>query len=517
MRRWTFVEEAILKLGEKAITLHLHVVLTLIATCYMLLTASFTWNWYDVQWWVIWVETARQHGILHIYDMVPKNAYPPLLPVTFIFLYEAGRVFAQDVLGIKGFYLPHPDPAQHLGREVEVLPIGVVDIVRVFTKLPTLVANIVIGLLLYRYYGIAAMLLWYLSAPMWCTFWGSSPDSVIALLILLHVLLLRSRPALSAACLAFACLFKPGPAILIPAALAYLDSWRRRLLFLLTFILIVSTTCLPWALENLDAMLKKCVFFHAKRLPQELSLWNIPQVITWYRVLHPELTGLWTYVFIGCYVALLYLCRRLRLRYLTCACLLLLVFILTNKIGNTPYFMWVYPLLIAVYTRIRSIAVLCLMYIATVLAFMVYPGLIYFPAAALHEKIFIVEDRKWWDAYYLYVMSFWGWAYKLAVTLVEGAAVHARDLLHFIYTHLNIIVTGIILVYNGFIAFFIFRTIQVGKRLSDFYAYVCRSDLVAEEFIRSLYESAHVKVDSEMLLREVKKYLDEICSGEVLV
>ena len=451
-RIWSFCRE------------HTYAVSTVVVLLLMLSTSYISWNWYDVQWWLIWHEVASSSGILHIYDMTPKNAYPPLLPLTFIALYDLGLKLAH-VLGVRGLCREHPDPSHYLGVNIYVPPIGVIDIARFVTKLPTLVSILLIGYVLYKKFGQQAAVMWYMSIPVWTVLWGSSPDPVIALLVLLHVLYLSDKPFTSGVLLGVASMFKPAPLILVPAAILYLRGLSARIRLILGVAVVTVAVCLPFLIASPQAFIHHVVLFHQMRYAQELSLWNIPQVITWYHVLIPEFRFAWEYIFLLLYTLVLILARRLAMPYMVTACLIFLVFYLSNKIGNTPYLVWSLPLIVVVLLRVvRGGHVKVLLWLITATAFILYPGLLYFPAAALHEKIFIVEDLRWWDAYYLYVMSFYGLAYDLACMLLNFAQTHLRGLMLFLYTHFNVLAALVILLYNSLLAYLFARIVHAYAR-----------------------------------------------------
>jgi len=353
----------------------------------LLLTAHISWNYYDVQWWLEWTEFPP-----HQVYAATKNPYMPSVSLFFSSLYEvAERVYWLVIpLGLEGHFI---------------------DVLRVVEKLPLIACILTVGIVLYCQEGWNAFKWWCFGLPVYAVFWGYQFDHFVTLFMLLGLYALcAKRYVLSGLLLGLGSTFKLVPFVLIPLALKVIKTLKRRLLFSLAVMIPTAGILIPFLLASPADLIQKVLIFHGNRYPQELSLWNVPQLLSGYTVFNPMLKSLWIVPFLVVYAFLLWRHRGAdKQTIFKSSLLILLAFILLNKVGNPPYFLWAYPLLVWWIGSQRSCTtVKTSIFLISLVGFVIHPCVLYIPAASLGENIFIVEDLAYWDARFLYLKSFEG-------------------------------------------------------------------------------------------------------------
>jgi len=219
-------------------------------TLIILGTAVSGWNWYDVQWFIKWA----QYGLLHVY-YAPKCAYFPLAPITFVLLYKSA------IYIVNTFHLSKP-----------------IYLTRLLTKLPMIISALLIAYILYRRVGPSVAILWMFTLPTYSNIWALQFDIITALFLLLTVLLeWRGRSFLAGICLGIATLYKQAVLVAYIPYLFYSivrKRFRKLLLFTTGFIGTVAIFVIPYLIVSPKMFIQKAILFHAKRFPQDLSIWN---------------------------------------------------------------------------------------------------------------------------------------------------------------------------------------------------------------------------------------------------
>lgn len=399
-----------------------------LSTFLLFATSYISWNYYDVQWWLIWCKIAERYGILSIYALSPKLAYFPLFPLTFIAFYKLAQLL-------------------HVANNINLL--------RIVEKIPIVVATIVGGELIWRETrSLEATCLWLLGIPTLELFWGYQYDSIVGVLLLLHVKYLRDRDWTRAGiCLGLATLYKQAVVLAGAVGLKIVKDYRSMIRYLTATFLTVLAVSLPFLLYDPRAFIGKTLLFHGERLPQEVSIWNIPQLLTSH--LMPNIRHLWilpTLAVLVLLVARYRICDDYLPDLAKYQALLLGVLILLNKIGNPPYFLWIYPsivLWLGARRHFKKSIVLPLLALS-VTGFVLHPLLVYFPRVVLDKPLLIVEDVADWNAYWLYLHSYQGLALYFAQIVVNTfrTVPQLRSFVQFLYTNFNILDSILALTYN---------------------------------------------------------------------
>jgi len=392
------------------------------------------WNWYDVQWFLKWTK----HDILHVYES-PKCAYFPLTPLLFVALYRSAQWIAESL---------------HLSNSIYL--------VRLLVKLPLIISAIVIAVILYRYGGEIPLVAWIISAAVYSNIWSLQFDLIVGLLVLLSCLALTRRNVETAGLLlGLAVLFKQAVAVcIIPHILAIkLSGGKLRdvVRYLTAFLLVVTVVLTPFILADYKSFIEKAILFHAKRMPQDLSIWNLPQVLSDFKVKIPELSWVWEVPFIMSVIILILIlvskrvkCRVLDLDLvLALTSIFLLALLLWNKVGNPGYVLWVLPLLLLLFREKLSYAVLTVF--STLVANFVYPWMLCVPAAVLGKEVFIVEDWKYWPARLLLENSTVGLPLPLRLYLILPLLPGEKKIMLLLEKCFPIVAVACIIVYNVFI------------------------------------------------------------------
>ncbi len=423
-------------------------ILYLLYTIFILGAAVSGWNWYDLQWFLKWVH----YGPLYFY-YAPKCAYFPLTPLTFIAFYKIALILVSTF---------HPR-----------IPIYTI---RLVTKLPVIVSVLLIAYILYRKAGPVPAVVWMFTFATYSNVWALQYDVVAGLLLLVAgICLLKDRYFEAGACIAFATLYKQACIIAgLTLILVLLLTGRRRqaaLAFTGLAVPLVAST-LPYLVLEPEQFIHKSLIFHAKRFPQDLSIWNIPQLLTDYHHMFKTFTWLWEYVFLGAYaIYMFFTVRSLRHDFdqrklvLTVAGALVLL-IMLNKVGNPGYLLWSLPLLIMLIQEPLFYVVLA---VSSLFAYIVYPFLMYVPAVMLNKGVFIVEDLRYWPARKLFIKSIIGLPQSLEMYLTRPLSLYEYKLMKFLYKNFGYLATGCAIAYNVFLGlalYYVLTRVRVIKRPS---------------------------------------------------
>ncbi len=403
------------------------------------------WNWYDVQWFIKWTH----YDLLHVYN-APKCAYFPLTPILFVLLYKSAVWIA------KTFALSHP-----------------IYFIRFIVKLPLIVAAVATAVILYRRGDAVPLVAWIASAAVYSNIWSLQFDLIVGLLLLLSCLTLTRRPSLAAVLVGLATLFKQAAAICILPHIIVLKlrkSARDIIVYTFTFLAVVLSAVLPYLLVDYASFMQKAILFHAHRMPQDLSIWNVPQILTRFTVKIPVLSWLWEIPFVVSTLLLttLFLAKGRKVvrelsdvdLTLALTSLFLLVLLFWNKVGNPGYILWALPLLLLLFRE--NLLYAALVDIATLFADFLYPWILCVPAAVLGKKVFIIEDWKYWPARSLLTNSTIGLPVPLQLYIVLPILPGEGKIMALIEKNFPLLATICIAIYN---AFLLVSMVMIAKRL----------------------------------------------------
>jgi len=323
----------------------------------LLIVAVIGWNYYDVSIFFNWVKAAKQLSLLRIYEASVlfgesyRAVYPPLPILLFV---ATARLSSRIVSYMHSVSEP---------GLLDFLLVAQPYIVKVLLKTPIIAAAIVIAILLRRRFGDDAAFLALIGVPTLMTVGMLQFDTILALFLYLAVVTLlaptKRREYIvltSAACLAIATLTKPIAAAFLLPILMYLPSKRERFMYLAAFSIIVLAASAPFLATEPRAFIENVLGFHLHRPPQYSSPWSIPALLAGYRQSVVDILNiLWIPVTAA---AMALVMTRYRPRpgneesLLLSTVMLGMCLLITIKVVNPDYFMWIYPLVIALSFRV---------------------------------------------------------------------------------------------------------------------------------------------------------------------
>ncbi len=370
-------------MSREELVAYLTVALT---TAFFMLTAPTLMNWYDVHYFEQWFRAATAHGILKVYSVCEKVHYPPLAVIYYVAVRDLVHVLRLDT-----------DPWTF----------------QFSMKVPLALCYLLTSLIIVRRFKWPVAQWGIVSIPMGLVIWGYQFDTIIAFLMALSaVSVLESRPVAAGALLALATSFKYVPAVMaVPMTLILrarggsVQSTR----FLAAFAGLTAALWLPFFLEDPEAFWRQVFLFHMLRLPQDLTPFYLPLVLSRWHV-HPWffLLGKVSGAIMAAGFAVIVwwmwnrrdgviktLIDRVGPKFAlwgTCA-LLAAWFALTTKVGNPYYlawvYLWVFPFAGWLIPAWRVGLMNSIPFLFTVNRL---------PAPVLNEKVFVVEDLRWYPA-----------------------------------------------------------------------------------------------------------------------
>lgn len=359
-----------------------------VANIFVLWNALAGWNYYDVRYFIEWANVAWKHDVLHIYQFCDKVAYPPIPVLLFVGLYTLAVTLGDNT----------------------ILTLLVI-------KIPLIIAFNLIYVLLVKRDSLTAGKLWLISYASYATIFGYQFDLIMVLLLLLVYLEIinpKGSPWKAGLWMALAILVKHGIALLgfIPL-LIYLKNkdYRSARNYLIAGFTTGLLLTAPFLVIAPYSFIHKILLFHENRYPQDLSLWAIPLYVANYdytRLPH-EITWIWLPIYIILYsvfLTLLYRTRLSRDKYVYAFVAALAIILVSNKIGNINYYVWILPFLTIMLPRIRN-KFLIVLYVAIPFLIMgAYPVMIMYVPAIVHGSMFITEDLSYYSAIWLIDRSF---------------------------------------------------------------------------------------------------------------
>ncbi|MEO2241698.1 MAG: glycosyltransferase 87 family protein [Euryarchaeota archaeon] len=374
-------------MGHREARERLTILLTMFGlTFFYLATASKMINWYDVHYFEEWFYVSMSYGVLSVYSLCEKVHYPPLA----VLYYVSYR------------YLLH---ALHLD----------VNLWEFFLllKIPLIASYLATLVLLLQRFEWPTVQWVALSIPAGMVIWGYQFDTIIALAMTLSAVgLLERRPVAAGTLLALASSFKYVPAIAVVPMSVLLRtrcSEGHMMRFLAAFAGVIAVLWLPFFLSDPRAFLEQVLLFHMRRLPQDLTPFYVPILLSRWRVsewsfLLGKLSGIAMTVGLAALFWWMWrrqgelvrsLVERTGPRFTlwgTCA-LLNAWFALTTKVGNPYYltwiFVWMFPFVgwCIPSWRFGLLNLLPFVYTFNML-----------PAPVLDREVFVPEDVRWYPA-----------------------------------------------------------------------------------------------------------------------
>lgn len=359
------------------------------------------WNYYDVRYFIAWYKEYFTTGkILEIYTSDLKVAYPPLAVLTFV--------------------LPH-------SIAITLSPDNII-VWRIVDKLPLLISFNVAYFLLRRNFDRFTANLWLLNLVSYSVINSFQFDLIPALFVLLAILSIRKSYSLYGFYSTLASLVKHSiaPILLLPIIELLKKRAHRELVKYMTVIISVAGVAVfPFFVLNPWSFIEKVLLFHAKRPPQQLSIWAIPAYMAKYElsVVPGWLSDLWITLF-GAFMAwTLYLFYKEHVKNhaeLTCTyaryiVILIAGFLLLSKVSNINYFLWLTPPLIVFINHVKErdytlAKRLVKLYVFTSFIITILFGfLTVFVQVVAGYPIFIFEDWNWIPADEFFIR---GYAYE---------------------------------------------------------------------------------------------------------
>lgn len=417
----------------------------MVASCWV------AWNYYDARYFIAWAEVVGRYGLLSLYHYSEKVAYMPLAPIFFIVIYTVSK----EVLTV----------ASILGLTTLLTP---VDVLRLLLKIPIIISILGVGYYMYKREGWNIARYWLYGIPVWMVMWQYQFDPIMMALTVIGAYTLLDRKVFKAGLLwGIGAAFKYVPLLMVPIALKAIKSLRGRIIFLSSFTLPIIASLLPFLQVNAIDVIKKTLGFHLSRYPQMLSIFEIPYLLTHYNLnVGGWVNYLWLPLFATSYILVIVKAKvdledkDTLFSYLAAVTLLFIVF---NKVSNPQYLLWPYPFLVYLMGRGRILnpnfktAVIT----STIVALILYPFVMFFPAAAIDRTVYVEEDASWLPARLVLLYSFDGRAKLLISKILYFTEYFAWDVMSFIYNYSWAFSILLIIVYNTLLIYILFQLLNV--------------------------------------------------------
>ncbi len=363
-----------------------------LANIYIFIVAPSNWNYYDVKYFIEWSKITVTHGLFSVYALADKVSYPPLAVVLFVPFYLLATMISNNLL-----------------------------VIRFIVKLPLIIMFNLIYYVLLKYYGWSTAKYWLINYGAYSTIFGYQFDLYTSMFLLLSLVSMAryKNPVLTGLFLALAILIKPLVVFVgfIPLIKYYVEHKTRDLICYISVGLITGLVIvLPFMMYNPIDFLMKVVMFHGNRLPQDLSIWAIPLYILRYNYMLLPSWEIWLWLpamLIGVTAYLYVFYRSSETNELSLAkayAAVIILCLITNKVGNLNYLTWVIPFLAILLSRgaLGSWGMKALYIALPIVSMLLYPFTIFGSAAVVHGQVFIAEDKKFYSAVWLIQESFLG-------------------------------------------------------------------------------------------------------------
>ncbi len=416
----------------------------ILANIFILVFAPTHWLYYDVRYFIEWVDVIKQHGLLSVYIYSHKVAYPPIPVIVFTSMHMLASSITSST------YL-----------------------IRLIDKIPLILAFNIIYYLLRKHYGLSTAYLWIVNYASYLTIFAYQFDLLAVLFLLASFIeLTRNNPSPLRLGLynAFYLLVKQGLVFLAFIPLIYLlkkYGVKPAMKYVLVGLTIGLVFIFPFIIYNPGSFIEKVLFFHSVRYPQELSLWAIPVYLSNfnYTIIPTWYSWLWFPIYLFATIYLLYKFYRCKqvddkivLKYII---LLLIVLLVINKVGNENYLVWIIPFLAIFLSLHPEYRDLRLTYITLpVMIGLIFPLLTYFAAAVAQGSLLIMEDLSHYSAMWLVERSFERGA--IIFPLIDYARIYFYGFFDALYKCMWISSTIFVLLYNACLLY-IFKKIYCIK------------------------------------------------------
>lgn len=410
-----------------------------LAIILFIVTSWVAWNYYDISVFLEWTRIAENKNILKIYSDSKKAGYMPLAPIVFIATYMISKAILSAIVNIiniasSSFYI---------------------DFMKLSMRIPLLVSIVLTGLILYKKEGWNVAKWWIFGIPVWIVYLAYQFDPLMVLFMVIGAyFIVEKKYKATGFFWGLGAALKFVPILLLPLAFKVIGNNRKNIIKFLSFFTIpVVFISLPFLLFNPVIMVKKVLEFHASRYPQMLSIFNIPMLLTNYGFSYANiLSWIWIPIFLSLYFLILW---HIRVRegdkdsiFLAIG-VLVLTFIIFNKVQNPQYILWAYPFLTYSLGRMNSGGLKKALLLATVLGSLIYPLIYYLPPAVLNKPILIEEDMQLYNARDLLMRSFDGSAIIIVKAILQFFETCMKNMMIFLYNNFNILGAIVIGFYNS--------------------------------------------------------------------
>jgi len=432
------------------------------AGIYMGATSCLLFNWYDVHYFDQWYKQYLKTGLLSVYSNCPKVHYPPLAVVFYIGLRS---------LTVNAFHTTSLWITVYAFKAVLIF------------------CYVILCLLIVREFKWPIAQWGVLSVPAGSVIWGVQFDVIIALLTFVALeRAWKGKPLSSGLALAAASGFKFVPGILLfpITAVMWVKHGKKSLIPLLTsFFGLTIVVWGPFFLYDPHAFLWQVFEFHMYRIPQDLTIFNLPIAIHRWKITYTafmlgKISG-WALI-AGTLALGLYpffkkqkvekMIKDLGAKYtvIGLSAPLMLWFLLTTKVGNPYYITWSY---LSIFPLVCNVIHPLPVAMIDAVAFY-YPASL-MPAAILGKKIFIAEDLKWESTTKLIGLSslakvsrqyllthppLWYLIIASALFIVLGKSVSYHKFLEIWYQKMHLVVSFVIVVYTFFVALALYQVLS---------------------------------------------------------
>lgn len=418
-----------------------------LAIILLITTSWIAWNYYDIKVFMEWAKIAENKNVLRIYSDARKAGYMPLVPIVFILTYMISNALIMVLINLANiasstFYI---------------------DSMKILMRIPLTFSIILTGYILYRNEGWKVAKWWIFGIPVWIVYLAYQFDPLMVLFMVLGAYSFVKKEYERAGLFwGLGTALKFVPIILIPLAFKVFKNRRKQFVkFLLSFILPVITISLPFLVYSPVLMIKKVFEFHASRYPQMLSLFNIPMLISNYKLEYANiLSWIWIPIFTLIY---LYILLKIKIKegdkdsIFKAIGALILVFIVFNKVQNPQYILWAYPFITYILSKYSKNIFKYILLLATLTGSLIYPLLYYFPPAVLNKNIVIEEDMHPYSARNLLLMSFEGSAKFIVENVLAFFETYFYGVMEFFYINFNVFGALTIALHNALLIIILYN------------------------------------------------------------
>ncbi|MEM0031684.1 MAG: hypothetical protein QXM43_03725 [Desulfurococcaceae archaeon] len=423
---------------------HLYLLIANVVAVYLVIAG---WNYYDVRYFISWYDDFfAKNKILEVYTSSSKVAYPPLAVLIFTAIHLLATKISSDII-----------------------------IWRLIDKIPLLISFNLVYFLLRKNYGKFASYLWLLNFVAYAFIYAYQFDLIMSLFILLAMISIdKNNYSSYALWLTLAALIKYPVAVLL--FIPIIDLLRNRnykelVKYMLVITSVVSIIVLPFFIVNPQAFIEKVLLFHAKRPPQQMSIWAIPVYFVRYdlSMLPGFINTAWIIPFTLYFAYILYSAWRDMVSgkldyYVKYMVLLVSGFLILSKVSNNSYFLWLSPSLIVFISRIRNHDLQLAKRLSMFYLFAAFTVTFLFGIVAILVQIvagypvFMFEDWNWvpMDKFLVEGLGYAPFDYLYLLTLFLRSIQPFMETCRSIAVVHHYLLIALCLIYNSSLAYFIY-------------------------------------------------------------